>query len=661
MFGSLATRAGTAFGASDAAAAPSGQPLELRHADSYRRLAEIFHEVLSEQDRDSLLERIAATLADLVPYDALVIYGADEARRELAPVFARSDDYLEEIFRSRPLFGQGITGWAVEHRLPVLANRAHLDPRVEILPGTPPDPEALIAVPLVTRGSVLGCLNIYRLGEHGHFADDEFELAKRFADAAGLALDNAQTRARLEHEAQTDSLTGLYNHRYFHERLRSELIRASRTGDTVAVLMLDLDDFKRVNDVHGHGCGDQLLIGVAEMTKDAVRGSDVVCRLGGEEFGVIMTSCGAGDAVGLAGRLKERLAGTEFEAVGRITVSIGIALGREHAMNPRELVACADEAMLTAKARGKNKVVLYDERLTTESPGRAAGRRDVRSIAHLRMLQSLSIKLNRLNDVHEIGMAIANELRVLVDYHNCRVYLREGEDLVPIAFRGCGCSDCEKGLGALECKVGQGVTGRAAETGASILVRNGLECDFALRVPDTAEIEESLLAVPLLSGTRTTGVLVMAQLGSGSFDVDDVQLLEVLAGHASVALEKARQFQQTRREADEAKDLLCFSDALLGLGEVEEIARESVRAFSRLLDASEVSLYLRSRGKARCVARYGELRLHKAEELVAPLVEVNGYVSLRPGGPGDHFDAKRLKLLDELVGRSSVALARASR
>ena len=118
--------------------------------------------------------------------------------------------------------------------------------------------EALISVPLVARGTVKGALNVYRIGPGATFTEEEFELAKRFGDAA-LALDNAQVRAVLELQAQTDSLTGLYNHRYFHERLRAELNRASRTHDPIAVLMLDIDDFKRVNDVHGHGIGDQVL------------------------------------------------------------------------------------------------------------------------------------------------------------------------------------------------------------------------------------------------------------------------------------------------------------------------------------------------------------------------------------------------------------------
>ena len=117
-------------------------------------------------------------------------------------------------------------------------------------------------------------------------------------------------------------------------------------------------------------------------------------------------------------------------------------------MNPRELVACAEAAMMTAKARGKNQIVLFDEH-DGERPEPAARGRDVRSIAHLKMLQSLAGKLNRLNDVREIGEAIVDELRLLIDYHNCRVYVVEGDDLVPIAFRGDLDPDADESVEAL--------------------------------------------------------------------------------------------------------------------------------------------------------------------------------------------------------------------
>src|SRR5438094_7452393 len=91
---------------------------------SYRRVAEVFHHVFSEQSLDALLDRIADTLAELMPYEALHMYEADEERRELVTVLARSE-YMDEIMRDRPRYGEGITGWAVENRLPVWANRAH--------------------------------------------------------------------------------------------------------------------------------------------------------------------------------------------------------------------------------------------------------------------------------------------------------------------------------------------------------------------------------------------------------------------------------------------------------------------------------------------------------------------------------------------------------
>jgi GAF domain-containing protein len=240
----------------------------------------VFRYLLEEQEIKGVLDRIADVLAGLIPYDSLTIYEADLPNRVLTPVVAR-DQWAKEILNSQTKFGRGVTGWAVEHQEPVLSNQLHLDPRGEQIPGTPIEPEALICVPLISRGAVMGALNIYRTGEDASFTLEEFELAQRLADAAALAVDNARIRAALEHQAQTDSLTGLYNHRYFHERLRAELTRASRARDVVTLVLLDLDDFKRVNDVHGHGIGDHVLIGLAEILTHAVRVSDVACRIGG--------------------------------------------------------------------------------------------------------------------------------------------------------------------------------------------------------------------------------------------------------------------------------------------------------------------------------------------------------------------------------------------
>ena len=159
-------------------------------------------------------------------------------------------------------------------------------------------------------------------------------LAKWFGDAAALALDNAQVRARLEHQAQTDSLTGLYNHRNFHERLRAELMRASRARDSVALLMFDIDEFKRVNDICGHAVGDQILVAIAELTNRSSARATSSAASAAREFAVIMPSCDAGDALGLARRLAERLGARPVDAAGEITVSVGIPHGPENAGNP---------------------------------------------------------------------------------------------------------------------------------------------------------------------------------------------------------------------------------------------------------------------------------------------------------------------------------------
>ena len=561
-------------------------------AEPYRRLAEVFHDVLSEESPTALLERIADTLAELIPYDDVHIYEADEAKRELIPVLVRSK-WESEVMAETFSFGQGITGWAVDHREPVLSNRAHLDPRVRFVPGTPVDPEALIAVPLIARGRLKGTLNIYRVGEEAAFTDEEFHLATRFGDAAALAMDNADIRARLEYQASTDALTGLYNHRAFHDRLRQEVMRASAEHDTVALVMLDMDDFKRVNDVYGHGVGDELLLQVADVLRASVRASDVVARIGGEEFAIIIPSGDLRSSIALAERVGEELGRLEARAAGRLTVSTGVAVGPEHAANPRELVACAEAAMMTAKTRGKGLILPFDES-DLERPSQEDARRDdVRSIAHLKMLQSLSGKLSRLNDVAGIGLTIADELRLLIDYHNCRVFLRDGDDLLPIAFRGDLLS--AEPLLSVELpptKVGRGITGRVAETSEPLLIDDAARYEFAEQIAGTARIEESLLAVPLTFGARVTGVIVISKLGLDQFDADDLRVVEVLAGHASVALENARLYEAQRREAEGATALLEFTREVSEAQGIAEVADRVVRGSARILTSSAASLWL---------------------------------------------------------------------
>ena len=588
-------------------------------AEPYRRLAEIFHDVLSEENPTALLARIADTLAELIPYEDVHIYEADEVKRILIPVLARSQ-WADQVMSETFSFGEGITGWAVVNREPVLANKAHLDPRVRFVPGTPVDPEALIAVPLIARGRLKGTLNIYRVGEHAEFTAEEFHLATRFGDAAALAIDNAHIRSRLEHQASTDALTGLYNHRTFHDRLRQEVMRASAEHDTVALVMFDLDDFKKVNDVYGHGVGDQLLVQVADVLRASVRASDVVCRIGGEEFAIILPTADLRHSIALAERVGTELGKLEVEAAGGLTVSTGVAVGPLHAANPRELVACSEAAMMTAKARGKGLIVPYHESTLERPSGERARRADVRSIAHMKMLQSLSGKLSRLNDVARIGLTIADELRLLIDYHNCRVFLRDGDDLMPIAFRG-DLTAAEPGapVKLSPTKIGRGVTGRVAATGKPLLIHDARRSEFGEQIAGTAEIEESLLAVPLSFGSRVIGVIVISKLGVNQFDEDDLRALEVLAGHTSVALENARLYEAQRREAESATALLEFARDVATAEGIAEVAERVVIGSARILSSPSASLWLQDpmSGDLARLAAYDNVARRDEHEVVA--------------------------------------------
>ena len=581
-------------------------PEALALFDSYRRLADVFHDVLSEQSLDALLKRIADTLDELIPHDDLAFYEADEATSRLWGVFARGH-YAEEVIADEPFgFGEGITGWAVANREPVLANRADLDPRVRFVEGTPPDPEALIAVPLIARGSIKGALNIYRVGS-GEFTEEEFRLAVRFGDAAALALDNAHTRASLELQAQTDPLTGLWNHRSFHERLRKEIVRVStEQASSVALLMLDLDDFKRVNDIYGHAVGDQVLAELATQLRTVVRETDDVCRTGGEEFAIIVRSGNLEAAHALAERVVRQVAEANFYQAGPVTLSIGIALGPEHAANPRELVACAEIAMMTAKARGKSRTVVFDADESERPVTELTRGEDLRSIAHLKMLHGVSAKLSRLLEIEEIATTIADELHHLIDYHNCRVYLRDGDDLTPVAFRGALTDTTGSVLDVLTLKVGVGVTGHVAATGAPFITGDGANCGIGHHIEGTPRIEESLIAVPLRYGTNVVGVLVLSKLGIDQFDGDDLRFLEVLAGHASVAFANARLYEAERREAHGAKALLELSRELSACTDLDAVAERVVQGAVRILDVPRASLWLPASedGGLECLSRW---------------------------------------------------------
>ncbi|HEX2222248.1 MAG TPA: GAF domain-containing protein, partial [Candidatus Limnocylindria bacterium] len=249
-----------------------------RRLDLQRQLLAINEQLLSTLSPTEVLERIADGLFRVVNYDNLSIFRADHERRVLVPVLAR-ERYAEEVLRHVAPFGHGLMGWAVHHAEPLLVNEALADPRAIQIPDTPEEPEAIIVVPLVAGGHVIGALNVGRVGgPEVAFSDADFELVQLFAAQAAIALRTADEHQAVRLRAETDALTGLGNHGAFQRDLQRtlETTRGAGADRRVALLMMDLDRFKAYNDRHGHPAGDALLTAVARAIESAARRADRV-------------------------------------------------------------------------------------------------------------------------------------------------------------------------------------------------------------------------------------------------------------------------------------------------------------------------------------------------------------------------------------------------
>jgi diguanylate cyclase (GGDEF)-like protein len=163
-----------------------------------------------------------------------------------------------------------------------------------------------------------------------------------------MGVGAATTRQALVRQAMTDGLTGLLHHRAFHEALRAEAERATRYGHPLALILLDLDGFKDVNDVHGHQAGDRLLVAVARALEEITRASETVGRLGGDEFAVLLPETGMVGAHATAERIRAAI------AAQRVTISAGVA--ELTADGPDDLVRRADRALYRSKAAGRDRV-----------------------------------------------------------------------------------------------------------------------------------------------------------------------------------------------------------------------------------------------------------------------------------------------------------------
>ena len=225
---------------------------------------------------------------------------------------------------------------------------------------------------LVDGPEYLGAISIARHG--AAFTSEEEDLLEYLAGQAVVSIENASLHETVERQAVTDELTGLANVRAFTSFLDREIERRRRFDHPVGLVMIDLDDFKRVNDTYGHQQGDEVLAHVAWVLRDASRDLDMVVRYGGEELAVVLPQTDGSGAAQLAERMRRAIESLHVPRVGQsgtieVTASFGVASVPENGLDRNELIAAADAALYAAKAGGKNRVERAGEALA-EAPAR---------------------------------------------------------------------------------------------------------------------------------------------------------------------------------------------------------------------------------------------------------------------------------------------------
>jgi diguanylate cyclase (GGDEF)-like protein len=248
--------------------------------------------------------------------------------------------------------------WVMGHGVELMTADLGRDARVPVTANV-----AAIAFPLACRGRVVGALVGIDRGPSTrapHLSTSLMRALRVLLEPVSAALDTTLKLRRAEDLSVTDDLTHLFNSRFLNQVLRRETKRAARGGRPMSLLFLDLDDFKNVNDQHGHLCGSRALVEAAEVIRGSARETDGVARFGGDEFALVLPDTGGRGAFAVGERIRQRIAANRFltsEGLDvRLTVSVGVATLPDVALGADELVKAADAAMYRVKDRGKNGI-----------------------------------------------------------------------------------------------------------------------------------------------------------------------------------------------------------------------------------------------------------------------------------------------------------------
>lgn len=361
---------------------PSPEPADLGSSPPERFVVEVFSELRPEtiQKRwedvnvilrmsmltglqmqlDATLNLLCDMTADMAAFDKAMVYFWDEGRELMELRIARN---VEKKTGEEIASGNILNFWAIKYGRPLLVERGHnaqSDALMQVVTAT-----SALVVPLFVSNRVMGSLQLFRTGDNC-FTKEDAQLLWILSLVAENLLTREYANESLLRFAFTDYLTGLRTRGYFEQQLELEFKRAERKQQKFALLMIDIDHFKVLNDTFGHHVGDQLLRDVTSILMKDMREVDTVARYGGEEFVIILPETTETGAVFVAQRLRRAVDQAKFFAgsphsVQHLTISIGVAVYDTDAQFKRDLIEFADAALYAAKHEGRNRVVCYSE------------------------------------------------------------------------------------------------------------------------------------------------------------------------------------------------------------------------------------------------------------------------------------------------------------
>jgi diguanylate cyclase (GGDEF)-like protein len=319
----------------------------LERAEEEGRRSRIFGELAGSIDLDEVLSRTLEAAGALEGADAALIMLPDpQGGKPLVATLGLSVEEAERHAITGPPDGRLARSISMSYTYPEL-ERGERDEAV-ISSG--------LAVPLPGESGTLGYLTIFTRTRGHQYSDEDVRLLESLAVHAGPAIENANRFREARQQADLDALTGLHNRRFFHETLARECARAHRYERQLSLVVFDLDDFKDVNDRIGHLAGDAVLAEAAERVRGVVRTSDIACRVGGDEFAVILPESSIGDADQLYRRIQNAISSRPLGQGGKLFLSAGVAELRAED-DPVAFFQRADDALYRAKEAGKGRVV----------------------------------------------------------------------------------------------------------------------------------------------------------------------------------------------------------------------------------------------------------------------------------------------------------------